>query len=1275
MTVTIDQIQSLYIAFRGKPADTLGLVQGLELGKTLTFSDLASGFAASAEINGLTTNQFIDQVYANFDLEPPDIVSRITLTERLGATADPFKRSEWVLETLRGIQNSQLPQAVTLRTNIETAKNDSYELAIQQLYVALLGRAGEEGGLQTGVELLKAGTLSIAELIDSAANSTEARGKYTTNDQFVSFIYQNAFGRVASAEDLSRWTGRLNTASRGQVYLEILGNATQQDLNRFDGRVAQLVGGSPSPGGVTITDNVEGTATGNITYTFRFDQPVTDFNAERVSVENGTKGTFTAVSGTEYTLVVTPNANFEGNLTVAVGEQTSVQRVDTKAPTVTVIGNADNTLYTFTFSEPVTGFAAEDITVTNGTAGVFTPVSTPPVSGTQYTLAVTPAAGATPTVSVRAGAAVDAAGNQSIASGASPVDARPEVRIDDERLENGDFRFTFTFTENVTGFETGDIGVAGGTKGAFTKVSDSVYTLSVTPGASASEVRVAVPEGAATDATGNTSFGQENTFDTRRTFVHTNGVDNLRGTSGNDLFVGDNTGGGTGFFATVQAGDQINGGPGRDTFQYYGANETIPTLTSVERVELIGLTANIDFTRLAGSGIQEVIVQSNPTVNPRVRGLQGIEFGIEDVTNDPTITGDFGNNATTASVTLTDSELAGLNIDGDRIDTLNLETNGNNEVDTLAFTNNGNALRTINISGNGGLETDRNIRLNNTVRTTVNASTNTGGVELYFADGRVDFTGGSGNDTIGFVVGQLDALDRVDAGGGRDRLVLRSNAPVILDGVAANAPLVTAVNTANNIEILRLEDNVAVAPTVTVTPNLGNTLYTFTFSEPVTNFTSQGITVTNGTAGLFTPVSPTQYTLAVTHAVNATPTVSVILGTATVEANRINRISDYEFAAGTVNLSGANNSNVTLENTPGGGITNLNLDGRQSLASLTLENINTLNIQSNQGTVGDPAATTTINAFNTGNRSLTVNVADNGTARDITIAAPTLPDASETPRIVINGGNNANLAAPIDALELPPALTGFTLQAGAAGNRWRGLLNNLGGDQFRGRLTATGTDGNDILRGGSGNDTLNGGAGNDILIGGGGNDTLNAGSGNNILIGGAGNDTLNGGAGNDILIGDAGRDTLTGGAGANTFVYRAATDSTAGILTTGTAAAPTRPTFDVITDFKQGTDRIDLTATGTNATQFVEVVGVQQAVNTAFQAGLDLTVEANFRIIVNAAAAGIAGENRLSAFELGGNTYILGTGVPGANDAGTADDFFVQLTGTYTLTAADFIFA
>ncbi|QOV23201.1 Ig-like domain-containing protein [Anabaenopsis elenkinii] len=69
--------------------------------------------------------------------------------------------------------------------------------------------------------------------------------------------------------------------------------------------------------------------------------------------------------------------------------------------------------YTFTFSEPVTGFTAEDITVTNGTKGAFTTVSP-----TKYQLLVTTnvldrdAPGETGLeVSVRAGAAFNVNGN------------------------------------------------------------------------------------------------------------------------------------------------------------------------------------------------------------------------------------------------------------------------------------------------------------------------------------------------------------------------------------------------------------------------------------------------------------------------------------------------------------------------------------------------------------------------------------------------------------------------------------------------------------------------------------------------------------------------------------------------------------------------------------------------------------------------------------------------------------------------------------------------
>jgi Ca2+-binding RTX toxin-like protein len=49
-------------------------------------------------------------------------------------------------------------------------------------------------------------------------------------------------------------------------------------------------------------------------------------------------------------------------------------------------------------------------------------------------------------------------------------------------------------------------------------------------------------------------------------------------------------------------------------------------------------------------------------------------------------------------------------------------------------------------------------------------------------------------------------------------------------------------------------------------------------------------------------------------------------------------------------------------------------------------------------------------------------------------------------------------------------------------------------------FTANGGDGDDVLIGSAGNDTLSGGAGDDVLIGGGGQDILDGGTGNNILI-------------------------------------------------------------------------------------------------------------------------------------------------------------------------------
>jgi hypothetical protein len=84
-------------------------------------------------------------------------------------------------------------------------------------------------------------------------------------------------------------------------------------------------GGSSSPGDTTpptvaITDSVSAaTATADVTFSFTFSEDVgTSFVAADVAVTGGTRGTFTRVASTLYTLVVTPTPQASGTILVTV---------------------------------------------------------------------------------------------------------------------------------------------------------------------------------------------------------------------------------------------------------------------------------------------------------------------------------------------------------------------------------------------------------------------------------------------------------------------------------------------------------------------------------------------------------------------------------------------------------------------------------------------------------------------------------------------------------------------------------------------------------------------------------------------------------------------------------------------------------------------------------------------------------------------------------------------------------------------------------------------
>jgi Ca2+-binding RTX toxin-like protein len=197
------------------------------------------------------------------------------------------------------------------------------------------------------------------------------------------------------------------------------------------------------------------------------------------------------------------------------------------------------------------------------------------------------------------------------------------------------------------------------------------------------------------------------------------------------------------------------------------------------------------------------------------------------------------------------------------------------------------------------------------------------------------------------------------------------------------------------------------------------------------------------------------------------------------------------------------------------------------------------------------------------------------------------------------------------------------LITGGAGN------DDVWGDG--GNDTIGGGDGDDTLRGNEGDDNLVGDLGSDWLYGGNGSDYLDGGEMNDRLFGGSGDDRLVGGAGDDILAGGVGIDKLTGSSGKDIFVF---TDTELGTTKRGA--------HDVITDFQQGTDKIDISA--------------------LFDGGS-----------YGGLKAGALSGRPADAYKVGFYSETGKTWLEGDTNGDGAADFVIELTGAYKLTGTDFL--
>lgn len=501
------------------------------------------------------------------------------------------------------------------------------------------------------------------------------------------------------------------------------------------------------------------------------------------------------------------------------------------------------------------------------------------------------------------------------------------------------------------------------------------------------------------------------------TFALTREIDVFNGTIKNDTFLASK-----GF---VQAADQLNGGGGNDTFEYFLAEvpaggTALPQLTDVETVQLIGIEQDIAFDFSTAKGLKTVTYASPAAGVADIKAAlpDGVALGVQNTSTLKTITGSFGNTAAQATLSLTNvPTLDTATLNGAKIATVNVNATGGNTLKTLATDS--TVVKAVNISSDKTLTIDTLLaagsfadaatltltgagaaKITNQLAIkvkTIDASKLDGGLNVKAGDGEVTFTGGKGADTIEFTKDTFTTKDVLNGGDGKDKLVLNNS---------------------------KLDDNLTKA------------------INGVTNFETLGL-VLDGTD-------------------------------ASLDATKITAFKSYEFTgkASKIDVTGITPDNtftlVGLDNTGKDFTLTANDQKAATTANLVLKDKSTID-------------SFTFTAFS----NSTVNVASQLDTLKSTDANKLVVKANGTPnntKFIVTGNQDLTL----DATKATAAQIGVTIDASTFTGAL--TATGATGDPAIAGNTLIGGKGNDSLKGGKGSDNLTGNDGRDTLTGGGAGD-------------------------------------------------------------------------------------------------------------------------------------------------------------------------------------------
>lgn len=545
-------------------------------------------------------------------------------------------------------------------------------------------------------------------------------------------------------------------------------------------------------------------------------------------------------------------------------------------------------------------------------------------------------------INTNGGTIQDAAGND--ASTSISVFGAADVRVDtsapymsitsSSNTVSGAFTATFTFNEDVSGFDLSDISVGNGSASSFNTTSAKIYTVTITPLADGNvTVNVAADKAQDAGGNGNTAASELRVVndETAPSAPIVASISTDAGSSNTDGVTNDQTLEISGtaeanasvevFIGGSSIGNTTSDGSGNWTYDHTGS-------TLIENTHSITAKA----TDAAGNESAESTALS-VTIDITAPGA-------------PVVTGISNDTGVSSSDGLTNDDA--------------IEIHGTAEANTTVevFIDN-TSVGTTNADANGNwtLDQSRDALAENTYSITAKA-TDLAGNESAASSAfslQIDLTGPVSAPSVG-AVGNDNGPSNSDFITNDQTLIIGGNATansrveVFIDGTSIGIATTNAQGTwlfnhegttlpAGTYSITAKElDNAGnyspvsaaktlvielTQPTVTITsnandPQRGSFTATFTFSEDVSGFDVNDISVTNGTAGSFSTTSASVYTAKITPSADGQVTVGVAANKATDIAGNFNtlaasiNVTNDETAPSLVSATKDSDTQITL---------------------------------------------------------------------------------------------------------------------------------------------------------------------------------------------------------------------------------------------------------------------------------------------------------------------------------------------------------------------------